>query len=127
MLFSDNLFKNNGLDSVANAYQFADSGRGGVTHVLSDYGKFKVPSLRNVAVSGPYMHDGRFNTLLQVINFYSDSTRNSPTVDPIVLYVFKSKSSRPLTSRQKDDLLNFLNTLTDSTFLHSPVYSDPFK
>jgi cytochrome c peroxidase len=127
LLLTDNLFKNNGLDSVNTVYQFADSGRGGVIHVLSDYGKFKVPSLRNVAVSGPYMHDGRFKSLQQVINFYSDSTRISPSVDPLILFLFRSKKSHHLTAREKGDLLNFLYTLTDSTFLNNTALSSPFK
>ena len=126
-LLTDNLFKNNGLDSVNTVYEFPDSGRGGVTHVISDYGKFKVPSLRNVAVTGPYMHDGRYATLQQVINFYSDSTRLSPTVDPLIIFLFKGKSFHHLSPIQKGDLLNFLTTLTDSSFLHNSLLSDPFK
>ena len=127
LLFTDNLFRNNGLDSVANAYAYPDSGRGGITHALSDYGTFKVPSLRNVALTGPYMHDGRYKTLQQVINFYSDSTRLSPSVDPIILFVFKGKNAHHLSSLEKSDLLSFLNTLTDSSFINNPALSDPFK
>jgi cytochrome c peroxidase len=127
LLLTDNLFRNNGLDSVNTAYQFADSGRGGVTHVLSDYGLFKVPTLRNVAVTGPYMHDGRYKTLQQVISFYSDSTRLSPSVDPNIIYVFKGKNEHHLTAQQKSDLLNFLYTLTDSSFIHNAALMDPFK
>jgi cytochrome c peroxidase len=126
LLLTDGNFKNNGLDSVLTAYQFPDSGRGGVTHKLSDYGKFKVPTLRNVAVTGPYMHDGRYKTLQQVINFYSDSTRFSPTIDPDIVYVFKGKHTHHLTALQKSDLLNFLYTLTDSSFLHNQALADPF-
>jgi cytochrome c peroxidase len=127
LLLTDNLFRNNGLDSVNTPYQYADSGRGGVTHILSDYGLFKVPTLRNVAVTGPYMHDGRYKTLQQVINFYSDSTRLSPSVDPIIIYVFKGKNEHHLTSQQKSDLLSFLYTLTDSSFIHNQKLTDPFK
>jgi cytochrome c peroxidase len=126
LLLTDNLFRNNGLDSVNTAYQYADSGRGGITHVLSDYGKFKVPSLRNVALTGPYMHDGRFKTLQQVINFYSDSTRLSPSVDPIIIFLFKCKNTHHLTALQKNDLLNFLYTLTDSSFIKNQALADPF-
>jgi len=127
LLMTDNMFRNNGLDSVNTAYQYPDSGRGGVTHILSDYGKFKVPSLRNVEVTGPYMHDGRFKTLQQVINFYSDSTRLSPSVDPIILFLFKGKNTHHLSALQKSDLLNFLYTLTDSSFLHNEALTNPFK
>ena len=127
LLLTDNLFKNNGLDSVNTIYEFADSGRGGVTHIASDYGLFRVPSLRNIAVTGPYMHDGRYKALRQVINFYSDSTRLSPTVDPIILFLFHGKTARHLTPVQKNDLLNFLYTLTDSSFRHNASLSDPFE
>jgi cytochrome c peroxidase len=127
LLFTDNFFRNNGLDSAKTAYQYPDSGRGGVTHVLSDYGKFKVPSLRNVAITGPYMHDGRYKTLQQVINFYSDSPRLSPSVDPTIISLFTGSSKRHFTSTQKNDLLNFLYTLTDSTFIQNHALADPFK
>jgi len=127
LLLTDNAFRNNGLDSVQTAYQYADSGRGGITHVLSDYGKFKVPTLRNVALTGPYMHDGRYKTLQQVINFYSDSTRLSPSVDQAIMYVFKGPNPHHITPRQKSDLLSFLYTLTDSTFIQNPALANPFK
>jgi cytochrome c peroxidase len=127
LLMTDGKFRNNGLDSVLTPYQYPDSGRGGITHLLADYGKFKVPTLRNIAVTGPYMHDGRYKTLQQVINFYSDSTHMSPSVDPMIIYLFKGKDRHHLTSMQKSDLLDFLYTLTDSSFLHNPALSDPFK
>ena len=126
LLLTDGFFRNNGLDSVLKVFQYPDSGRGGVTHVFSDYGKFKVPTLRNVAVTGPYMHDGRYKTLQQVINFYSDSTRMSPNIDPAIMYVFKGDNTHSLTALQKEDLLNFLYALTDSSFLHNPDLTDPF-
>ena len=127
LLMTDNEFRNNGLDAVANAYQYPDSGRGGVTHVLSDYGKFKVPSLRNVAITGPYMHDGRYRTLQQVLNFYSDSTRLSPSVDPIILFLFHGQKEHHLTAAEKSDIIDFLETLTDSSFVNNQALSDPFK
>ena len=127
LLLTDNIFRNNGLDSVNTAYQYPDSGRGGVTHALSDYGKFKVPTLRNVAITGPYMHDGRYKTLQQVINFYSDSARLSPSVDPTIIALFAGNNKRHFTLTQKNDLLNFLYTLTDSTFIQNPSLADPFK
>lgn len=126
LLLTDSKFRNNGLDSVDNAYQYPDSGRGGVTHTISDYGKFKVPSLRNVALTGPYMHDGRLKTLRQVVDFYSDSTRLSPSVDPIILFLFKGKEARHFTLQQKMDLVAFLSTFTDSSFIQNKALSDPF-
>lgn len=126
LLMTDNEFRNNGLDAVATAYQYPDSGRGGVTHVLSDYGKFKVPSLRNVAVTGPYMHEGRYKTLQQVVNFYSDSTHLSPSVDPIILFLFHGQKGHHLTAAEKNDLIDFLGTLTDSSFINNKVFANPF-
>jgi len=127
LLLTNGKFQNNGLDSLLSPYAFPDSGRGGVTHLTQDYGTFKVPSLRNVALTGPYMHDGRYKTLQQVVNFYSDSTRMSPSVDPMIIYLFKGKDARHLTTKQKSDLISFLYTLTDSSFINNPALSNPFK
>ena len=71
LLLTDNLFRNNGLDSAVTSSDFADAGRGAITLNAADSGKFKDPSLRNIALTGPYMHDGRYASLTQVINFYS--------------------------------------------------------
>lgn len=78
-LWTDNAFHNNGLDTV-----FTDIGLGEVTGDPNDNGKFKSPSLRNLAYSAPYMHDGRFETLDEVINHYSEGLMDSPTIDPLM-------------------------------------------
>ena len=72
-------FSNNGLDG-----SFTDLGRGAVTGNATDNGKFKVPTLRNIEVSGPYMHDGRFATLDEVIEHYSSGVTISSTIDPLM-------------------------------------------
>ena len=127
LLLTDNLFRNNGLDSAVTSSDFADAGRGAITLNAADSGKFKDPSLRNIALTGPYMHDGRYASLTQVINFYSDSTHRSPTIDPIlILYNHNYGAGLHLTSTQKTDLLNFLYTLTDTSFLHNPNLASPF-
>ena len=77
-LWTDNDFHNNGLDTV-----FTDLGLGGVTGNPNDNGKFKSPSLRNLAFTAPYMHDGRFTTLEEVINHYSEGLQQSLTIDPV--------------------------------------------
>ncbi|HWB63784.1 MAG TPA: cytochrome c peroxidase [Chitinophagales bacterium] len=133
-LFTDSRFHNNGLDKVDNIKDFKDAGRGSITHNESDYGLFRTPSLRNVAVSAPYMHDGRFKTLRKVIDFYSDSLHYSPTVDPnIVIHLSPEKRADQhsnggmhLTEKEKEELLSFLNTLTDTSFLHNPALQNPF-
>ena len=78
-LWTDNGFHNNGLDAV-----FTDLGLGAVTGDPNDHGKFRTPSLRNLAFTAPYMHDGRFATLDEVIDFYSEGLQNSPTIDPLM-------------------------------------------
>jgi cytochrome c peroxidase len=117
---------NNGLDRT-----FEDWGHGAITGKSTDKGTFKTPSLRNIAVSGPYMHDGRFATLEEVINHYSDDIDFlSPNLSPNLANHVSGPGGLPeqmkLTAKQKLDLLNFLNTLTDTTFLRNPKYSNPF-
>jgi cytochrome c peroxidase len=119
-----NIFSNNGLDSVANINDFLDKGRGAVTGISFDNGKFKVPTLRNIEISGPFMHDARFNTLEQVIDFYSDSIKMSPTIDPLMTH--SRTGGNRLNATQKAQLLAFLKTLTDETFLNNSNYKNPF-
>lgn len=113
-----NEFHNNALDAT-----FLDLGRGMVTGNPNDYGKFKVPSLRNVALSAPYMHDGRFNTLDEVINHYSTGLNNSATVSPFMLNINDGGIQIPPT--EKAALKAFLETLTDWEFINNPDFSDP--
>ncbi|OUJ72421.1 cytochrome-c peroxidase [Hymenobacter crusticola] len=124
-LFTARDFFNNGLDAT-----FTDLGRGGVTKQSYDNGKFKAPSLRNIALTAPYMHDGRFQTLEQVLDHYSDHVQlASPNIDPNLLDATNSAFSNQLvlTTTQKKQLIAFLNTLTDSTFIQDARFSDPFK
>ncbi|TGE29494.1 cytochrome-c peroxidase [Hymenobacter metallicola] len=111
-LFTDNSFRNNGLDATF----AADSGRAHITQRPTDRGKFKVPSLRNVARTAPYMHDGRFQTLEQVLDHYAHGVVASPTLDPL-LKPATGPLGLALSSQQKGDLIAFLNTLTDEQFL----------
>jgi cytochrome c peroxidase len=85
----------------------------------------KVPSLRNIEVTGPYMHDGRFTTLEEVVDHYNGGIQNSNSVDPAIL--FTSSTGLMLDPQEKADLVNFLKTLTDYTFLSNPAYQSPFK
>lgn len=119
--------RNNALDRADSTYNFADIGYGQVTGQMSDYGKFKIPALRNVEVSAPYMHDGRFTTLEQVVDHYAsyDSLRKSPTVDPLMERLVYPNIP-DLTVQEKSDLVAFLKTLTDTAFLHNPDFSNPF-
>lgn len=111
-------FSNNGLDAT-----FTDLGRGAVTGNPSDYGKFKVPTLRNIALTGPYMHDGRFSTLDEVIEHYSSGIHQSATIDPLI--EFASQGGVQLDAQEKDLLKKFLLTLTDHNFVNNPDFQDP--
>ena len=122
-------FFNNGLD-----INFADPGRGGVTGLAADNGKFIAPTLRNIALTAPYMHDGRFKTLAEVLDHYSDHVQlNSPGLDPNLNTNGPAGGTNvvgspqlSLSATQKRQLLAFLNTLTDSTFVNDKRFSSPF-
>lgn len=117
-LWTDNLFHNNGLDAV-----ITDKGLGEFTGNPEDDGKFKTPSLRNLAFTAPYMHDGRFKTLDEVINHYSEGLQHSPTIDPLMKKV--GDGGVQLTSEEKYFLKMFLISLSDSTFINNPKFADP--
>ena len=108
-LWTDNAFHNNGLDQ-----NFSDLGLGAVTGDPADNGKFKTPSLRNLTRTAPYMHDGRFQTLEEVIDHYSEGLQPSATIDPLMKKV--AQGGVQLSSKDKADLLAFLKTLTDPEF-----------
>ena len=114
-----NLFYNNGLDD-----HFDDpEDRYSITGNRRDIGLYKAPTLRNIAVSAPYMHDGRFQTLDEVIDFYSDSVKNSETLSPLMHHVMDGGVR--LTDEEKAQLKAFLNTLTDESFMNNSDYSKP--
>jgi cytochrome c peroxidase len=105
-------FANNGLDSA-----FTDLGRYNVTKRAGDAGKFAVPSLRNVAVTGPYMHDGRFRTLDEVVEHYCTGMKRSATLDPNLAK--HPDGGVPLSADDKRALVAFLKTLTDEKYLRA--------
>ena len=117
---------NNGLD-----ISYEDNGTGELSGSSADMGKFKVPTLRNVMVTGPYMHDGRFETIEDVVNHYSSGIQIHPNLDA-ELRSGSSAKQMNFTDKEKSDLIEFLGTFTDHDFL-SPVgetgkkYADPFK
>ncbi|WP_439152547.1 cytochrome-c peroxidase [Winogradskyella sp.] len=116
-LWTDNDFHNNGLDAT-----FTDLGLGEVTGDPNDNGKFRTPSLRNLAYSAPYMHDGRFATLDEVIDHYSEGLQNSPTIDPLMKKI--DEGGVQLSPQEKADLIAFLLTLSDPSFLNNPDFQD---
>ncbi len=112
--FTDQSYRNNGLsiDLILN-----DKGRFRITNQEADLYTFKVPNLRNVEVSAPYMHDGRFATLEEVLNHYSSGIVDSPTLDS------KLKKGISMTVDEKRKIILFLKTLTDNQFLTDPKLS----
>jgi cytochrome c peroxidase len=123
-----NAIFNNGLENP-----YVDKGVGRVTGRAQDEGLFKVNSLRNIALTAPYMHDGRFATLEQVVEFYNSGVVNHPNLS-LQLRIPAPPGSPPqpprrlnLTATQKADLVAFLKTLTDTTVTTDPKFSDPFR
>lgn len=121
--FTDNGFHNTGLDGVGDGAETGleafDPGRLAVTGKEEDRGKFKTPGLRNIAVTGPYMHDGRFESLAEVVAHYNSGGKKHPQADPLL---------RPLGLDKKEeaDLVAFLESLTDSAFLRNPAFTNPW-
>jgi len=112
-LFSNSGFANNGLDAT-----FTDPGRSAVTGLADDEGKFAVPSLRNVAITAPYMHDGRFATLEEVVEHYVSGIKRSATLDPNIAK--HPNGGVVLSDDDKKAIVAFLKTLTDRRFTDAP-------
>ena len=118
-LWTTNLFMNNAKD-----IDFTDRGdRYAVTGDTLDRGKYRVPTLRNIEFTAPYMHDGRFSTLDEVLEFYNSKLKRSPYVDPLMINV--NHGGMFLSKEELADLKAFLLTLSDTSFLHNPQYSNP--
>jgi cytochrome c peroxidase len=117
-LFTDLSYRSNGLDVIPD-----DIGRDSITHVASDKGKFRVPSLRNIELTSPYMHDGRFTTLEQVLEHYNSGVKNTSNLDPILhrdgVYGIK------LNAGEQARLILFLKTLTDRDFVNDKRFQAP--
>ena len=115
-LFTNDGFENNGLaiDTTLN-----DMGRMRITQNVKDKQKFKVPTLRNAQFTFPYMHDGRFKTLNDVIKHYNSDLENSPTLAKQI------QKPMNLSDNDRTDLVAFLKTLTDKEFLFNPRFGYP--
>ncbi len=118
-LFTTNKFYNNGKDSIFPGL----NDRFSITGDPMDKGAYKATTLRNIELTGPYMHDGRFRTLDDVINFYSHSLVNTPYIDPLMHHI--ATGGIQLTPVEKADLMAFIKTLKDEKFLNNPDYSRP--
>ncbi len=111
-LFTDNSFRNNG---ILDEFSY-DRGRNEVSQLPDDVGKFRVPSLRNVTVTDPYMHNGKFKTLEKVLEHYATGVKDSPTLDPL-LRQSGGGLGIPLTTDEQLKIIAFLKTLDDEDFL----------
>lgn len=111
--FSDFEFRNTGLDSIP-----VDEGRYLITLNQGDRGKFKTPSLRNVELTAPFMHDGRFQTLLECVQHYNTGFRYSANLDPNLSFAVKGR----MTQQEMEDLVAFMKTLTDMEFVNNPEF-----
>jgi cytochrome c peroxidase len=120
--FANDFFVNNGLDREAD---FTDLGRFNVSGLETDRAVFKVPTLRNIALTAPYMHDGRFATLEEVIVHYDTGVKNSSTVHHTMHHNLQ-RGGLQLSEQDRADLVAFLHTLTDEALLTDERYGSPF-
>jgi len=111
--FSDFEFRNTGLDSI-----YADAGRYIITLNENDRGKFKTPSLRNIELTAPYMHDGRFQTLLECVQHYNTGFHYSQNLDPNLFFATKGR----MTIQEMEAIVAFMKTLTDTEFITNPAF-----
>jgi cytochrome c peroxidase len=118
-VFTTNLLYNNAKPIL----KFDESDRFGYTHDSMDIGSYKATTLRNIELTGPYMHDGRFKTLEDVVEFYSSGLIVSPSVSPLMKHL--NKGGAQLTFQEKADLVSFLKTLTDYQFISDTAFSKP--
>ncbi len=126
-----NNYFNNGLDSVASLDAFPDKGRGGISGNRTDNGKFRAPTLRNIALTAPYMHDGRFPNLEAVLDHYNGNGKGVSNEDPFVRQIGFPLGGNVLnysglTPYQRQAVVKFLHTLTDTTFINNPDIQNPF-
>ncbi len=111
--FTDFSYKSNGLDLVS-----ADEGRSHITGVSTDFGTFRVPTLRNIEYTGPYMHDGRFYNLDEVLEHYNSGVKAATNLDA------RLKNGISLNESEKEQIKAFLKTLTDNEFIKNTLYSE---
>ena len=127
LFFTDFDYHNNGLDSTfPEGPEEVAQGRARITLNAEDLGRFKTPTLRNVALTAPYMHDGRFSDLEAVLEHYNSGVQRSPSLDKLLIDEHGNVGI-PLNKDDKQALIAFLNTLTDSSFLTNPMWSNPFN
>jgi len=118
-LFTTNEYFNNGIERVESLQDFPDLARGAITERDFDNGSFKVPTLRNIEFTAPYMHDGRFKTLDEVLDHYESGGHPAPNLGAVLRPLDLNTSNRAA-------LLAFIKTLRDTVFLENSALSSPF-
>jgi cytochrome c peroxidase len=116
-LFTDLSYRNNGLEETS-----VDIGRDSMTHQQGDRGKFRVPSLRNIEITGPYMHDGRFYSLKEVLQHYNSGIKNHANLDPV--FKHNNKLGIALSPTGQAQIIAFLKTLTDVDFINDHRFNN---
>ncbi len=119
-LLSTNEYFNNGIDNAPTLDDFIDKGRGEITGIPFDNGRFRATTLRNIEFTAPYMHDGRFQTLEEVVDHYNSGGKYAPNLDPLILPL-------GMTDSQKQDLVAFLKTFSDTSYQENPDLQNPFE
>lgn len=120
-LYSSEVYRNNAITQVASLSDFPDKGLGAITGNLTDNGMFKSPTLRNIALTAPYMHNGMFQTLEEVVDHYVSGGHYADNV------VLLSISPQNFTEYDKQALVAFLHTLTDTSYYDNPAFANPFE
>lgn len=118
-LITTNQYLNNGLQEANDYGDFIDKGYGVVTNNKYDNGKFRVPTLRNISYTAPYMHNGSIKTIEEMMNHYNGGGKYSPNKDPLIQQI-------KLNPIQKQQVIEFLKTFDDTTFMNNPAYKNPF-
>lgn len=121
-LFTTNLFEDNGLQDATTIDDYTDIGFAVVTGKDSDFGKMRVPSLRNIELTAPYMHDGRFETLEEVMDFYNEGVHFTPNSSSLVI-----SEGLGLSEEEKSAIIAFMKALTDESYLENPFLENPFE
>lgn len=118
ILFSDFSYRNNGISA-----EFPDKGRARITELEADLGKFRVPTLRNIALTAPYMHNAKFKTLEEVLDHYTEAVYDTPTLDPLLRK--NSRLGLEISDDEKEKIIAFLQTLTDQGFIADERFHNP--
>ncbi len=118
-------FSNNGLDTFKYYEDYKDAGRGGVTGVMEERGMFKIPSVRNLAFTAPYMHDGRFRTLEEVLSFYSSGVSLCVGIDSKM--GFAHTGGNHLSEKEQESIIAFLMAISDSSLVADAQFANPFR